>query len=150
MNEWIEITETWNEVEPENSRKIWILLLDKVLFYLMLFRFQEGETVLISAARDGHLEVVRTLLSKYADVEAADVVSSLSTRWTILIQTLQLKFSFKSFAAFMSLWTIQIMPILLPVSSLWNKRKETELAFIYWNITFQPPGELKNIIVRFL
>lgn len=150
MNEWIEITDTWNEVEPENSRKIWILLLDKVLFYLMLFRFQEGETVLISAARDGHLEVVRTLLSKYADVEAADVVSSPCTRWTILIQTLQLKFSFKSFAAFMSLWTIQIMPILLPVSSLWNKRKETELAFIYWNITFQPPGELKNIIVRFL
>ena len=46
----------------------------------MLFRFQEGETVLISAARDGHLEVVRTLLSKYADVEAADVVSSLSAR----------------------------------------------------------------------
>ena len=44
------------------------------------FPFQEGETVLISAARDGHLEVVRTLLSKYADVEAADVVSSLSTR----------------------------------------------------------------------
>ena len=42
-----------------------------------LIRFQEGETVLISAARDGHLEVVRTLLSKYADVEAADVVSSL-------------------------------------------------------------------------
>lgn len=36
--------------------------------------FQEGETVLISAARDGHLEVVRTLLSKYADIEAADGV----------------------------------------------------------------------------
>jgi len=48
--------------------------------YELLFPFQEGETVLISAARDGHLEVVRTLLSKYADVEAADVVSSLSTR----------------------------------------------------------------------
>ena len=38
-------------------------------------KFQEGETVLISAARDGHLEVVRTLLSKYADIEAADSVS---------------------------------------------------------------------------
>ena len=37
--------------------------------------FQEGETVLISAARDGHLEVVRTLLSKYADIEAADGVN---------------------------------------------------------------------------
>lgn len=45
-----------------------------------LFPFQEGETVLISAARDGHLEVVRTLLSKYADVEAADVVSSIHVK----------------------------------------------------------------------
>lgn len=43
----------------------------------ILVWFQEGETVLISAARDGHLEVVRTLLSKYADVEAADTVSFL-------------------------------------------------------------------------
>ena len=43
--------------------------------YLSLFKFQEGETVLISAARDGHLEVVRTLLSKYADIEASDCVS---------------------------------------------------------------------------
>ena len=43
--------------------------------YLSLFEFQEGETVLISAARDGHLEVVRTLLSKYADIEASDCVS---------------------------------------------------------------------------
>ena len=31
--------------------------------------------MLISAARDGHLEVVRALLNKYADVEAADCVS---------------------------------------------------------------------------
>lgn len=46
-----------------------------------LVSFQEGETVLISAARDGHLEVVRTLLSKYADVEAADAVSSIN--WNI-------------------------------------------------------------------
>ena len=44
----------------------------------ILVWFQEGETVLISAARDGHLEVVRTLLSKYADVEAADTVSFLN------------------------------------------------------------------------
>lgn len=49
----------------------WLLLKHNML----LFRLQEGETVLISAARDGHLEVVRTLLSKYADVEAADAVS---------------------------------------------------------------------------
>lgn len=49
---------------------------------MFLFRLQEGETVLISAARDGHLEVVRTLLSKYADVEAADSVSSVN--WNIL------------------------------------------------------------------
>ena len=32
--------------------------------------------MLIAAARDGHLEVVRTLLSKYADIEAADSVST--------------------------------------------------------------------------
>ena len=31
--------------------------------------------MLISASRDGHLEVVRTLLSKYADVDAVDSVS---------------------------------------------------------------------------
>lgn len=49
---------------------------------MLLFLSQEGETVLISAARDGHLEVVRTLLSKYADVEAADSVSS--SNWNIL------------------------------------------------------------------
>ena len=49
-----------------------------------MFFFQEGETVLISAARDGHLEVVRTLLSKYADVEAADTVSSLKWKFPML------------------------------------------------------------------
>lgn len=46
-----------------------------------LFLFQEGETVLISAARDGHLEVVRTLLSKYADIEAVDSVSAVSQKF---------------------------------------------------------------------
>ena len=49
--------------------------------YTVLFPSQEGETVLISAARDGHLEVVRTLLSKYADVEATDAVSSLNWKF---------------------------------------------------------------------
>ena len=98
-----------------------------------LFSFQEGETVLISAARDGHLEVVRTLLSKYADVEAADVVSSLRSVHDILnhSDTNTVAFFFKSFAALKSLKPIQIMPILLPVFSLWNKTKEADLTFIY-------------------
>lgn len=56
--------------------------------------------MLISAARDGHLEVVRTLLSKYADVEAADIVSS--RNWNIFewqfIQITVVAFFFKAFA----------------------------------------------------
>lgn len=50
-----------------------------------LFLFQEGETVLISAARDGHLEVVRTLLSKYADIEAVDSVSGVSQKFYLML-----------------------------------------------------------------
>lgn len=92
---------------------------------MLLFSCQEGETVLISAARDGHLEVVRTLLSKYADVEAADVVSSLRSMHVTSNQsdTNAVTFFF-GFAAFS-------MAVLLPVSSLWNKRKEAELTVIY-------------------
>ena len=45
------------------------------MFYFNVFFFQEGETVLISASRDGHVEVVKTLLSKYANVDAVDSVS---------------------------------------------------------------------------
>ena len=40
--------------------------------------------MLIAAARDGHLEVVRTLLSKYADIEAADSVSKVLKIFVVL------------------------------------------------------------------
>lgn len=72
-----------DKIEIYWSGTDWLKFLSKVkrwryrlvFTYLSLFEFQEGETVLISAARDGHLEVVRTLLSKYADIEASDCVS---------------------------------------------------------------------------
>lgn len=42
-----------------------------------MFLFQSGETVLIGAVRGGHVEIVRALLNKYADVDVTGQVGAL-------------------------------------------------------------------------
>ena len=43
----------------------------------MYLLIQFGDTVLIHAVKGGHLEVVRALLKKYADIDVQGVVSHL-------------------------------------------------------------------------
>lgn len=37
--------------------------------FIYLFLFKSGDTVLIAAVRGGHVEIVRALLNKYADID---------------------------------------------------------------------------------
>lgn len=46
--------------------------------FIYLF-VQSGETVLIGAVRGGHVEIVRALLNKYADVDVKGQVDSTLT-----------------------------------------------------------------------
>lgn len=42
---------------------------------------QSGDTVLIGAVRGGHVEIVRALLNKYADIDVkGQVTASISTQ----------------------------------------------------------------------
>lgn len=45
------------------------MLEEKSLFEFEFELFQNGETMLIGAVRGGHVEIVRALLNKYADVD---------------------------------------------------------------------------------
>lgn len=43
--------------------------------------FQSGDTVLIGAVRGGHVEIVRALLHKYADIDIRGQVRVLETHF---------------------------------------------------------------------
>ena len=53
----------------------WIIFTSKQCFlfssslHLGFLSFQSGDTVLIGAVRGGHVEIVRALLQKYADID---------------------------------------------------------------------------------
>ena len=119
----------------QKNRKILILRLDKLLFYLFIsFSGRRNSPYFSSQGRpfrsceDFAQQICRCRGCWCGKISQYTLNHS---------DTNTFAFSFKSFAVLKSLWTIQNMPILLPVSSLWNKRKETELTFIYWNISFQ-------------
>ena len=53
------------------------------IFYVLVFGAQDGDTPLHKASREGHLDVVKELLSKGANVDALNNVSMTSSlHWT--------------------------------------------------------------------
>lgn len=107
----------------QKTRKIWILLLDKLLMFHFFISFlgrwnspyfsRQGRP--FRGGEDFAQQICRCRGCRCGKFSQCMLNHS---------DTNAFAFSFKSFAVLKSLWTLQIMPILLLVSSLWNKRKE--------------------------
>lgn len=61
-----------------------LFYVDQYCMYVFIFWSQSGDTVLIAAVRGGHVEIVRALLHKYADIDVKGQVFKFPSYFNML------------------------------------------------------------------